>query len=98
MVYRMLCIIIVPFCINKDKMREYIREKIGRGILIFTEKRREDNGSFSDYYHCSLVDLSVPMDGGCRLIQVDDDIKPQTPISLTDSDIATLNGYFLLII
>lgn len=83
--------------INKEKVREYIREKGVKGILLFTEKLREDDGSLKDYYHCSLVGLSVPMDGGCLVIQVDDDIKAQTPTRLTDSDIEQLKGYFLLI-
>jgi hypothetical protein len=45
--------------INKNEVRKCIKENRVRSVILFTEKKQEKDGSFSDYFHCSLVSLTA---------------------------------------
>jgi hypothetical protein len=82
--------------LNKDEVRKRIENRDTSGILFFTEKKDETDGTTSPYYHCRLLGLQVRVDGGLSAIEIDDDIKPMIPpIQITDIDVDRLGGYFL---
>lgn len=83
--------------LNKDKVRENITHSKVSGILLFTEKKEEKDGSLSDYFHCNLIGSKVQANDSFQLIQVNEKIQAGPATPLTDSDIDRLKGYFLLL-
>lgn len=82
--------------INKDKVRDALINQKVLGVLLFTEKTREANNSFVDYFHCWVVDSTLADGGRFRSFHVNNDLG-LSYTDLDDSDIDQLRGYFLLL-
>ncbi len=47
-----------------DQVRKAIREESPVFILAWTLKKREEDGTYSDYKHCTLIRFETPSDDG----------------------------------
>lgn len=88
--------------ISKQKVREWIHDKEILGILLFTEKWKEDDGTYSNTFHCTgLIAPQIIPDspaGPCfALVQINDDISLSLPMMISDLEIDRMVGYFLVI-
>jgi hypothetical protein len=82
--------------INKDRVHEAIINNKVSGVLLFTEKKRETDNTFSDYFHCSLIASTLAKDGRFTIIQVHEDMRLES-VLVDDSEIDHMRGYFLLL-
>jgi hypothetical protein len=88
--------------ISKKEVRDRIIKKTASAILLFTEKKKDDDGKYSDYFHCAgLIALQIlpdSQDGPCfALVQINNDIQLLPPVVLPDTEIDRMVGYFLVI-
>ena len=84
--------------INKNKVRELIKNKDAKGILLITEKLwAGDSGkTLVDYYHCAWVPLLQPHNNSWLVCQARSDMTISKPENLSDAYIDEMRGYFLV--
>jgi hypothetical protein len=74
------------------------KERMKSGIkftLLFTEKRMNEDGTWRNECHVSLVNMQNTMEGFFRVVQVTDDIKVEGDGEvLSTQEIAAAFGYF----
>jgi hypothetical protein len=88
--------------ISKEEVRDRIRKRTASAILLFTEKKKENDGKYSLFFHCTgLIALQIlpdSQDGPCfALVQIVDDIRLLPAVELSDKEIDRMAGYFLVI-
>ena len=83
--------------LGKGEVRKLIANKKVAAALLLTEKTMQPDGSFTPFYHCSLVAMQLPPGHGFHVAQVDNEIQI-LPAELKSCEaIDKVSGYFLLI-
>lgn len=83
--------------LGQPEVRKSINEKRAAFVLFLSEKTMQKDGTFTPFYHCSLVGNPLPEDGTWPIAQVDKDINIKEPQFLSQDAVVQLVGYFLLI-